>query len=568
MTQLYALISYSFLIFQVVVKVTNEMSSVNTALHWHGVEQEDTQWNDGAAFITQCPIPPGHTYTYRFKATPSGTLWYHPHLDNLRSDGHYGLIIIHKARPRLTELPLIISDWFLEDGLGAPLFNPRAGTNTVLPSLASSLINGRGQHGNTPHAPLSRFQIQSGQKYRFRCVNTASDLSYEVSIDHHPLTIVAWDGAEIEPIQVNSFNIFPAERVDFEIQARSIMHSSWIRAVSLAEMTIHSTGGSEHGGGHGGNMHMMNDTESSNRNPMDALAILSYSTDFSDPTSQPTHCTSDVRCKVFNCFRPYAHSENKTCINLQDIHSTEIPQDSPYVSDNPAKEILLNVAVTLGASIDGKRFVHPLSPFYQPYPQDLINCHEKCTSPHTLCSCTHKLVFTQNELVHLVFSNIEPNVTGSTHGGSHGGPGGGHAAHATGHPMHIHGQRFAVVAQGFAQYDPHTGMRQHDTKSIKCNSNVCMNPYWDSRYPIGDLHLNNPPLKDTVILPPGGYVVLRLRNANPGYWLLHCHLLRDQIDGMQLYLEVSPEKVRSPPSQLPTCSPSATGPLPSAPRGT
>lgn len=35
----------------------------------------------------------------------------------------------------------------------------------------------------------------------------------------------------------------------------------------------------------------------------------------------------------------------------------------------------------------------------------------------------------------------------------------------------------------------------------------------------------HPPVyKDTVSIPPQGYVIIRIRTSNPGYWMIHCHL--------------------------------------------
>ena len=40
------------------------------------------------------------------------------------------------------------------------------------------------------------------------------------------------------------------------------------------------------------------------------------------------------------------------------------------------------------------------------------------------------------------------------------------------------------------------------------------------------------PLKDTVIVPYGGYTVIRFIADNPGWWLLHCHIEIHQLEGM------------------------------------
>jgi hypothetical protein len=37
------------------------------AKHWHGLFQHGTNYNDGAAFVTQCPIIPKNSYQYNFE---------------------------------------------------------------------------------------------------------------------------------------------------------------------------------------------------------------------------------------------------------------------------------------------------------------------------------------------------------------------------------------------------------------------------------------------------------------------------------------------------------------------
>jgi FtsP/CotA-like multicopper oxidase with cupredoxin domain len=38
------------------------------------------------------------------------------------------------------------------------------------------------------------------------------------------------------------------------------------------------------------------------------------------------------------------------------------------------------------------------------------------------------------------------------------------------------------------------------------------------------LNTANPPFRDTVTLPKGGWVVLRFVADNKGLWVMHCHL--------------------------------------------
>jgi FtsP/CotA-like multicopper oxidase with cupredoxin domain len=50
----------------VVVTVNNHLDTENTGIHWHGIRQIGSPWADGTVGVTQCPILPGETFTYRF----------------------------------------------------------------------------------------------------------------------------------------------------------------------------------------------------------------------------------------------------------------------------------------------------------------------------------------------------------------------------------------------------------------------------------------------------------------------------------------------------------------------
>lgn len=64
----------------------------------HGIIQFLTPWSDGPEFVTQCPIPSGSRYTYKFNLTgQEGTLWWHAHSSFLRATV-YGALLI---RPRV-----------------------------------------------------------------------------------------------------------------------------------------------------------------------------------------------------------------------------------------------------------------------------------------------------------------------------------------------------------------------------------------------------------------------------------------------------------------------------------
>lgn len=64
---------------EIVVDVENGLMGDSTTMHWHGHHQRGTPYMDGVPYVTQCPIPPGTTFTYRFRALNPGTHFWHSH---------------------------------------------------------------------------------------------------------------------------------------------------------------------------------------------------------------------------------------------------------------------------------------------------------------------------------------------------------------------------------------------------------------------------------------------------------------------------------------------------------
>jgi multicopper oxidase len=53
----------------IIVNLKNSALHNGTGLHWHGVRQLNTNDMDGANGLTECPLAPGDTKTYKFQAT-------------------------------------------------------------------------------------------------------------------------------------------------------------------------------------------------------------------------------------------------------------------------------------------------------------------------------------------------------------------------------------------------------------------------------------------------------------------------------------------------------------------
>jgi iron transport multicopper oxidase len=59
----------------VVVNLNNQLGNQTTGLHFHGVNQVQSPDMDGPSGVTQCPLPPGSSLTYRFVVDAPGTYW-------------------------------------------------------------------------------------------------------------------------------------------------------------------------------------------------------------------------------------------------------------------------------------------------------------------------------------------------------------------------------------------------------------------------------------------------------------------------------------------------------------
>ena len=73
------------------------VDGINAGFCRHGLKQFRNGWADGPAYITQCPIKTGHSYTYDFNVTGQrGTLWWHAHIFWLRATVYGAIVIMPK----------------------------------------------------------------------------------------------------------------------------------------------------------------------------------------------------------------------------------------------------------------------------------------------------------------------------------------------------------------------------------------------------------------------------------------------------------------------------------------
>ncbi|KAK4164825.1 putative iron transport multicopper oxidase FET3 [Cladorrhinum sp. PSN259] len=201
----------------VVINFTNNLGNETAGLHFHGINQVQTPEMDGPSGVTQCPVPPGSSLTYRFTVDIGGTFWYHSHNMGQYPDGLRGVFIVHDPNDPYSgkydeEVIMTISDWYHNESL--PMVrNMLKPTNTrFAPPIPDRLIVNEG-------AGL-RVNFTKGKTYRFRVISFAALASAMIHFDSHDMNVIMNDAAYLKQETTYQLRIAAAQRYDFLIEAK------------------------------------------------------------------------------------------------------------------------------------------------------------------------------------------------------------------------------------------------------------------------------------------------------------------------------------------------------------
>ena len=81
---------------------------------------------------------------------------------------------------------------------------------------------------------------------------------------------------------------------------------------------------------------------------------------------------------------------------------------------------------------------------------------------------------------------------------------------AAAHPIHLHGHDFVLLAQQNRSFNP------QDVDTV--------------------FKYDNPPRRDVVLLPLGGYIAIGFKTDNPGVWIIHCHIAWHASSGLAMQI--------------------------------
>jgi len=193
---------------EIVVAFTNHLPE-STTVHWHGIRLDNRF--DGVSGLTQPAVAPGGAFTYRVRFPDAGIYWYHPHVreDVQQELGLYGNVRVRSSAgaeygPANREQVLMLDDLLV--GAAGPIpLGLESPTHTLMGRFGNLfLVNG---------APDYRLAVRRGEVIRFFLTNASNTRTMNVSFTGARMKVVASDAGTFErEAWVESVVIAPAER--------------------------------------------------------------------------------------------------------------------------------------------------------------------------------------------------------------------------------------------------------------------------------------------------------------------------------------------------------------------
>ncbi|XP_035778845.1 uncharacterized protein LOC118459510 isoform X1 [Anopheles albimanus] len=376
------------------------------------------------------------------------------------------------------------------------------------------------------HIPLTVFNVEKGQRYRFRLINAEFlNCPVELSIENHNLTVIASDGFGIQPVEdLGSFVSYAGERFDFVVKTNQPIGNYLMRFRGLMDCDERFTSAYQ-------------------------FAVLRYrgAPEDQEYESWPPY-DYDAPGVQLNSLNAGPGAENVITIaetnSLQQEDLLLLRNETDYKfyvyydfygKDNPHfhvpnlygfQQVVNNTNRLYTPQLNHISMRMPPIPFLPG--KDLLDeasfCNETTVRVagrdcrNEFCECSHVLQIPLHSTVEMVM--IDEGYTFDAN-----------------HPFHLHGHAFRVV--GMDRVGRNTtieDIRRMDEQGLLPR------------------RLKRAPIKDTVTIPDGGYTIIRFIANNPGYWLFHCHIEFHAEIGMSLVLKVGDRsEMIERPANFPTC---------------
>jgi len=184
-----------------IASVTNDNIYVNVfnnleqafLITWSGIQQRRNSWQDGVPG-TNCPIPPGKNFTYKFQVKDQiGSYFYFPSLYFQRAAGGFGGLSVASRDlipvpfpPPDGDITLLIGDWYKTN---ATILRRTLDVGRSIGKPDGVHINGHGLPNEIAIA------VEQGKTYRLRISNVGVQSSLNFRIQGHKLKLVEVEGS-------------------------------------------------------------------------------------------------------------------------------------------------------------------------------------------------------------------------------------------------------------------------------------------------------------------------------------------------------------------------------------
>ncbi|EGT54792.1 hypothetical protein CAEBREN_28408 [Caenorhabditis brenneri] len=516
---------------EVWIRVTNAILMDSMTIHVHGIDKHGMWFMDGVAFVQQCPIQSTNRFEYRFIADNKGTHWYHGHMQTDRGDGIAGGFIVvdvndttvptlddrKRVKPN-REYFILMQDWATKVGEEAwmqledktmkwmygyddftkcwePTRTSDGGNVGGAVPISAILLNNKGWFDHDVvksqpfNLPLERFKILPNEDVLFRIVNGGVAQELMLYVEGHPMTVVAADGDEVVPMQVDRLIIFPGERYDILIKGLATPTKKSYR-IQVETIQRYFFDWKEIPIVYG-------------------FGYIEYETqglteDKTTPNLLHPECTSTKKCTVLNCpFQTWTAQPNFTCIAYDNLQNPLLEDIEPEILQATTfnggfEEHFINMHHD--SQMDQYLFQFPWGiPYYHNDDMSTIStaCSDTACANHpesdldTTCRCFYNLEHKLGNVVQITLYNM----------GLGGAMGTGYA-----HPFHLHGHHFYVMKVGWPTYNASGFIDQMNpdidcpVPTVSCNGDKWRNNDWMGGALEG-MNTKNPTERDTITLP-------------------------------------------------------------------
>jgi FtsP/CotA-like multicopper oxidase with cupredoxin domain len=413
-----------------------------TSIHWHGIRLDNP--NDGTPGLTQPAVPPDSGFTYQLRFPDAGIYWYHPHVreDVQQELGLYGNLLVRPAPggeygPVDQEAVLMLDDLLVSDEGIVPL-GRESPTHALMGRFGNLLlVNGE---------PGYRLDVTQGDVVRFFFTNAANARTLNLSFPGARMKVVASDvGAYQHEEWIESLVIAPAERYVVDVQFARRGRVPLLNRVRGLDHLY-------------GRFFSQRDT----------IGVVEVG-----PKKNPRDLTRD--------FRELRRNEKA---------SRELEQFRRMAGQAARKTLILTLEARDLPNIS-KRLMQLDSIYFAPveWSGTMPMMNWASTGRQIRWILRDADTGQENMDLHWHLRRGEPVRIRLVNERR--------SVHAMQHPIHLHGQRFIVLA---------------------INGEQNRNLVW----------------KDTVLVPAGGTVDILLDPSNPGRWMAHCHISEHLSAGMMM----------------------------------